>query len=133
MYLNLLNLKDKKLFFALASRQVKVDGKVSQYELKLLELFETEMDIPKIDTMEKAELDDIIAGITDDIIVKKVVIFELVSLACVDFDYADVEKDFIHHVKEKLNMDDSLFKAIEKQAVDMINLTNKIQETILGQ
>lgn len=131
MYLNLLNYDDKKLFFALANRLVRIDGKITDSEIELLEAYRTEMNLISTETMLEIELEDILDSITEDPIIRKIIIFELVSLAFIDLDISDYELSYLESIIKKWNISEDSFYKIQELAKNLINVSNQISSFIL--
>ena len=107
------------------------DGVVSDLEIELLEAFRNEMNLISIDDMAEYDIVDIVDSITDDKIVKKIVLFELLSLACVDSDFSEDEKNVLQSIKERWTISDELYDKLMKLASGLVDLSNQISDTLM--
>ena len=131
MYLNLLSYQDKKLFFALANRIVNVDGVITDSEIELLEAFRNEMNLIDVDYLAESEFDEIVDHISDDKIVRKIILFELITLVNVDSDISDKELELLSIIKGKWSITDDLYKELKNLVEDLVDVTNRLTEIIL--
>lgn len=132
MYLGVLDYEDKKRFFALASRLVSVDGSISDEEIGLLEAYRNEMNLLDVDSMFDLEIDEIVNEVTDDPVVKKIFIYELLTMSYVDSDYSDDEKSYMKNIKELFDMSDDIYNSLEDLVKKMVDTTNSITEIIMS-
>ena len=132
MYLGVLDYEDKKRFFALASRLVSVDGDISDEEIGLLEAYRNEMNLLDVDSMSDLEIEEIVNEVTENSVVKKIFIYELLTLSYVDSDYSDEEKRYMKSIKEMFDISDDIFASLENLVKRMVDTTNSVTEIIMS-
>ena len=132
MYLNILNYKDKKMFFALANRLVGIDGIISDEEIELLETYRDEMNLIEVDFMADFEIDDIADEITDDPIIRKIVLYELITLANIDSNFSEEEENCLNRIVERWGISSQIYEKLKNLTAQLASITNQISEQILS-
>ncbi len=134
MYLSLLNEEEKKLFCGLAYNIVMADGIFQDKERKLLESYEMELGFPV--ELDKIDEDfDIILDKLDEEATqrsKKIIVFECIGLAVIDSEYAQQEREMIHKIILRFNIDGSFERECESILYDYLKLQNRLNEVVLN-
>lgn len=132
MYLAELSIEGQNAFLNLAVALIKADGKVSQEEICALNMYKAELvNMKDISEYNSEIIENDINFIAQlDLVMRKKVYFELVSLAFSDSDYSDKEKNLINNIILKWNLDPSICKEIDKIALEITNSLGKLGELI---
>lgn len=122
MFIDFLDKEEKEVFYSLALDLVKIDDDFSDKEkekiriLSFRALSEEGYDVDHLHT-DVATLENFSK--------KKIVLTELVLLSYIDGNYCDKEKEFIHNLAERLQVEKSVIDEIETWALGYIQQVNK--------
>lgn len=126
MYLNLLSDNDKKYFLAIANRIVNIDSLIDDSEIKLLETFKNEMKLTEVDYLPELEFDEIVDSITNDAVVHKIVIFELLYLTNIDEDCSAEELLILEAMRKKWEISDEIYDELQTFSRNLLEISKTI-------
>lgn len=128
MFLAELSKENQKNYLEVAYALVNADGKVTEEELNNLNLYKAE--IPGMSDINDYKTNSISETIKElsllDNKTKKKVYFELISLAYIDAEYSDEEKELIKSVISEFGLSDSECKEMDAIAENLMNLLNRL-------
>lgn len=128
MLLMKLSDSNKKYYLNLSLYLAKSDGTFSDVEKKLIDTQCAEMGIDNNGYKEELDLEELCQKIRTSTTnnEKKIIFIELISLAFVDEEFADEEKEFVEQVKKMLDIPDE----VANQAIDIISNIVKYTKTL---
>lgn len=118
MLLDRLSENSKKLFLALETLLVQVDGDFSEQEQRVLKQHCAEMQIEPLSDIHKLDLNEIVTNINSSMSVqeKKIILIELITVALVDGVYDEKEQEFVEYMRNILQIP----MEVAKQAIDLV-------------
>lgn len=119
---------NKKYYLNLSLYLAKSDGMFSDVEKKLIDTQCAEMGIDNNGYKEELDFEELCQKIRTSTTnnEKKIIFIELISLAFVDEEFADEEKEFVEQVKKMLEIPDE----VANQAIDIISNIVKYTKTL---
>ena len=119
---------NKKYYLNLSLYLAKSDGMFSDVEKKLIDTQCAEMGIDNNGYKEELDFEELCQKIRTSTTnnEKKIIFIELISLAFVDEEFADEEKEFVEQVKKMLEIPDE----VANQAIDIISNIVKYNKTL---
>ena len=119
---------NKKYYLNLSLYLAKSDGMFSDVEKKLIDTQCAEMGIDNTGYKEELDFEELCQKIRTSTTnnEKKIIFIELISLAFVDEEFADEEKEFVEQVKKMLEIPDE----VANQAIDIISNIVKYTKTL---
>ena len=119
---------NKKYYLNLSLYLAKSDGMFSDVEKKLIDTQCAEMGIDNKGYKEELDFEELCQKIRTSTTnnEKKIIFIELISLAFVDEEFADEEKEFVEQVKKMLEIPDE----VANQAIDIISNIVKYTKTL---
>ncbi len=128
MLLMKLSDSNKKYYLNLSLYLAKSDGMFSDVEKKLIDTQCAEMGIDNNGYKEELDFEELCQKIRTSTTnnEKKIIFIELISLAFVDEEFADEEKEFVEQVKKMLEIPDE----VANQAIDIISNIVKYTKTL---
>ena len=119
---------NKKYYLNLSLYLAKSDGMFSDVEKKLIDTRCAEMGIDNNGYKEELDFEELCQKIRTSTTnnEKKIIFIELISLAFVDEEFADEEKEFVEQVKKMLEIPDE----VANQAIDIISNIVKYTKTL---
>ncbi len=118
MFLNQLSYQEKKMFLDLSIHIAKANDVLEAEEKALISEYCTEMQLPPIEMYETEPLETVASyfALADEHI-KKIVVLEILGLACIDGTYDDVEEAAVKRFSDAIGVPadvyDTLFDAIK--------------------
>ena len=135
MYLDKLKLNEKKAFLCFAVSVAKADSDFDENEIKMIESYCREMTITfDREKIEKSSVEGMIDYICveSNMMVKKIIIFELIGLAKVDNKFSDEEVMFIKKMAKEFRVAESYVKECEILIDRYIALQRDIEKIVLA-
>ena len=119
---------NKKYYLNLSLYLAKSDGMFSDVEKKLIDTQCAEMGIDNNGYKEELDFEELCQKLRTSTTnnEKKIIFIELISLAFVDEEFADEEKEFVEQVKKMLEIPDE----VANQAIDIISNIVKYTKTL---
>lgn len=128
MFIDFLNKDEQFMFLSLANELVKVDGELSDSEIKKIENISNKISNGLTSSSSKnLDLSKI-----DNIETKRIIIIELIGICFIDGNYCDKEKKYITQLSKQLNIVNEL-PILESWVVNQVELTKKGIEIIKNQ
>ena len=118
MLLNKLQDENKELFLRLEMLLVNIDGKYCDSERRLVEQHCREMGIQPIEYDKTVTIEKIAETINREMSVeeRKIILIELITVAIIDGDYDEREKEFVEYLRKMLHMP----KEVGEQALALV-------------
>ena len=132
MFLHELNEEEKKLFWNIANAVVMADGTKTDQESKLLKqyLVELEEDFEVLDPNTISIEDEIQRLGNCNVRIRKVICFELCGLVNADSDYSKEENDLIHHICNKMEINEEILSKMEECVQEIYDAYRKLGEIL---
>lgn len=122
MFIEYLDKEEKEVFYSLALDLVNIDDDFSDEEKQKIRTLSF-----RILGEEGHDAENLYKDLAtlENFSKKKIILMELVMLSYVDGNYCDKEKDFIHNLAERLQVEKSVIDEIEMWALEYIQQVNK--------
>lgn len=134
MFLGMLSPRCKENFLDLAIHLVMADNVLRREEKNILAGYCGEMGLDYFQNRKPMELDTLIRSFDEESWqVKKIVFFELISLALSDKDYAPEEKALIKRIKAGFSITDEIEKVMEETIIKIFDLYTKTNDIIMNE
>ena len=134
MFLGMLSPRCKENFLDLAIHLVMADNVLRREEKNILAGYCGEMGLDYFQNRKPMELDTLIRSFDEESWqVKKIVFFELISLALSDKDYATEEKALIKRIKAGFGITDEIEKVMEETIIKIFDLYTKTNDIIMNE
>lgn len=132
MYLNIISTTIKPHFLILAKSLCKIDGVYDDKERATISAYCKEMDIANTDFSTKdlkETIEYLAANCTNQ--EKKIIVFELVGLACVNHAFTKDERELIHLASQSFNLSDIYVNDCEKLIQQYFSLQESINKLVM--
>ena len=125
MFLQAIDMSDRNLFVKLANMLIRIDGVITEDERNIINAYKQETQLEEIFYDVNETVESIVKKISDDKVVRNIIVFELLGIAYSDANYSVEEKDFIIKICKQLGIDELQLNNIEnavvnQQATDII-------------
>lgn len=117
MFLNLLNQKEKEVFFNLVKAIVEADDVLHDSEIKILEEYKKEMEISISNTEEDIESLIEYLNKNSTLKIKRAIFVELLSLAFCDGEFSSEENKIIEKLSKGFEFDNN----ISEEVIDLLD------------
>lgn len=131
MFLQSIEMKDRLAFIDLANFLIRIDGVITQDEVDILESYRDEMQVEEITFNSETTLEEIIDNISEDMITRRILVFELLGIAYSDAEYSLEEKTFISKVADLLGLGG--IEQFENAVIHLISATQYATDLIMGE
>ena len=131
MFLQSIEMKDRLAFIDLANFLIRIDGVITQDEVDILESYRDEMQVEEITFNSETTLEEIIDNISEDMITRRILVFELLGIAYSDAEYSLEEKTFISNVADLLGLGG--IEQFENAVIHLISATQYATDLIMGE
>jgi uncharacterized tellurite resistance protein B-like protein len=129
MFVNLMNIEEKKNFLELVYKIANCDGEFSPDEEELINSYKMELGIN--DIPDTKSIDELIASFSDkEIQIKKVVFFELYGMIMADGKVADAETAILDNLKNQLSLDEESYTKLVNAAEGLQKAYDAVYSTI---
>lgn len=122
MFIDFLDKEEKEVFYSLALDLVKIDDDFSDEEKEKIRTLSF-----RVLGEQGHDVEHLYTDITtlENFSKKKIVLTELVLLSYIDGNYCEKEKEYIHNLAERLQVEQSVVEELEEWALDYVNQVNK--------
>lgn len=134
MFLNKLNVLEKKAFISLSVHAAKANDKITESESEMIEEYCKEMGISFFDINSICSIDEIITIYKDsEPVSKNIVLLESLGLLYADGLYDEKERNFIKDFACKIGLPESTVEKYEKLIESYMKLLKTIAEEVFEQ
>lgn len=118
MFVNLMNVEEKKNFLELVYKIANCDGEFSDDEEELVNSYKMELGIS--DIPDTKSIDELIALFADKAIqLKKIVFFELYGMIMADGKVVDAETEILNNLKNQLSLGEEFYAELVNAATEL--------------
>lgn len=131
MFLNELDLDEKRMFLRLADHLVAANGVVEEQEKNLINQYCSEMGLPMNNEIDPLPMSEIICFFQKrSESVKRVTIMELLGLGYIDGEYDEVEQSMMKSYVSGIGVSDEVYEKLRKDVEEYIYLVDIIKNHI---
>lgn len=132
MFLQAIDMSDRKLFVKLANMLIRIDGVITEDEKNIINAYKQETQLEEIFYDVNETVESIVKKISDDKVVRNIIVFELLGIAYSDANYSVEEKDFITKICKQLGIDELQLNNIENAVVNCIVANQQATDIIMN-
>lgn len=129
MFLNVMEVEERKKFLELAFKLAQIDGDYAEEEEEIINSYKAELGITEIeDTLSIDELISYFSSKNDT--VKKVVLFEVYGMIRADDKTEKSEEEVFDNIKSQFNISDDVVEQIVSVADELQNVYDKLYDVL---
>ena len=129
MFLNVMEVEERKKFLELAFKLAQIDGDYAEEEEEIINSYKAELGITEIeDTLSIDELISYFSSKNDT--VKKVVLFEVYGMIRADDKTEKSEEEVFDNIKYQFNISDDVVEQIVSVADELQNVYDKLYDVL---
>jgi uncharacterized tellurite resistance protein B-like protein len=129
MFLNVMEVEERKKFLELAFKLAQVDGDYAEEEEEIINSYKAELGITEIeDTLSIDELISYFSSKNDT--VKKVVLFEVYGMILADDKLEKSEEEVFDNIKSQFNISADVVEQIVSVADELQNVYDKLYDVL---
>ena len=132
MFLQAIDMSDRNLFVKLANMLIRIDGVITEDERNIINAYKQETQLEEIFYDVNETVESIVKKISDDEVVRIIIVFELLGIAYSDANYSVEEKDFIIKICKQLGIDELQLNNIENAVVNCIVANQQATDIIMN-
>ena len=132
MFLQAIDMSDRNLFVKLANMLIRIDGVITEDEKNIINAYKQETQLEEIFYNVNETVESIVKKISDDKVVRNIIVFELLGIAYSDANYSVEEKDFITKICKQLGIDELQLNNIENAVVNCIAANQQATDIIMN-
>ncbi len=132
MFLQAIDMSDRNLFVKLANMLIRIDGVITEDERNIINAYKQETQLEEIFYDVNETVESIVKKISDDKVVRNIIVFELLGIAYSDANYSVEEKDFIIKICKQLGIDELQLNNIENAVVNCIVANQQATDIIMN-
>lgn len=132
MFLQAIDMNDRNLFVKLANMLIRIDGVITEDEKNIINAYKQETQLEKVFYEVNETVESIVKKISDDKVVRNIIVFELLGIAYSDANYSVEEKDFITKICKQLGIDELQLNNIENAVVNCIVANQQATDIIMN-
>lgn len=132
MFLQAIDINDRNLFVKLANMLIRIDGVITEDEKNIINAYKQETQLEKVFYEVNETVESIVKKISDDKVVRNIIVFELLGIAYSDANYSVEEKDFITKICKQLGIDELQLNNIENAVVNCIVANQQATDIIMN-
>jgi uncharacterized tellurite resistance protein B-like protein len=129
MFLNVMEVEERKKFLELAFKLAQIDGDYAEEEEEIINSYKAELGITEIeDTLSIDELISYFSSKNDT--VKKVVLFEVYGMILADDKLEKSEEEVFDNIKSQFNISADVVEQIVSVADELQNVYDKLYDVL---
>lgn len=132
MFLQAIDMSDRNLFVKLANMLIRIDGVITENEKNIINAYKQEIQLEEVFYDVNETVESIVKKISDDKVVRNIIVFELLGIAYSDANYSVEEKDFITKICKQLGIDELQLNNIENAVVNCIVANQQATDIIMN-
>ena len=132
MFLQAIDMNDRNLFVKLANMLIRIDGVITEDEKNIINAYKQETQLEKVFYEVNETVESIVKKISDDKVVRNIIVFELLGIAYSDANYSVEEKNFITKICKQLGIDELQLNNIENAVVNCIVANQQATDIIMN-